>query len=74
MNQSVNDIVRRIMWRGGWLTVFHLKAAFNMETGKHLSDSGLTARIRDQRKSKHGGWTVACRLGKGKSYEYKLIH
>ena len=68
------DIVRRLMWRKSWITVFELQRDILLLYNRPASDSGLTARIRDLRKGKNGGWTVECRVGKGQTYEYRLIH
>ncbi len=70
----LQDIVRRLMWRRGWCTIFELQAAISQEHGRWLSDAGLSARVRDQRKGKYGGFIVECRLGKGRTYEYRLKH
>lgn len=59
---------------GRWMTVPELVARVQLQTGKLISETGLSARIRDLRKEKHGGHTVDRRQrgGKGSLWEFRL--
>lgn len=59
---------------GRWLTVPELADRVRLRTGKMISETGLSARIRDLRKEKHGGHPVDKRPrgGKGNLWEFRL--
>ncbi len=59
---------------GRWLTVPELAGRVQLRTGKLISETGLSARIRDLRKEKHGGHTVDKRQrgGRGNLWEFRL--
>lgn len=62
---------------GRWLTVPELAGRVQTRTGRLISETGLSARIRDLRKLQHGGHTVDKRKrgGKGNLWEFRLrIH
>lgn len=70
------ELVREVMASGEWLTIPEIqKRVEEMPNGKFFSESCISARIRDQRKPKHGSHTIARRL-RGASrnlYEYSMI-
>jgi hypothetical protein len=59
---------------GRWLTVPELAGRVQLRMGKLISETGLSARIRDLRKEKHGGHTVDKRQrgGRGNLWEFRL--
>lgn len=75
---SARDAVLEVLRDGSWLTPFEIQ----MEVAKryrNFSDSAITARIRDLRKSQYGGHHIYCRkrdtshLGYiSRAYEYRL--
>ncbi len=70
------DMVREVMAPGEWLTYFQIQIRVeNLPTGKHFSEACISARVRDQRKAKHGAHIVNRRIRKGTAnlYEYQLI-
>jgi hypothetical protein len=59
-----------------WLTYFEIQQRVErLPCGKHFSEACISARIRDQRKEKHGAHTVNRRVRRGTCnlYEYQLI-
>lgn len=61
---------------GEWRTSWELGDACKLRFGRGGSDAGLTARLRDLRKAKHGGCTVDCRrrpMGSSFVFEYRLV-
>jgi hypothetical protein len=70
------DMVREVMAGGEWLTYFQIQIRVeNLPNGKHFSEAGISARVRDQRKTKHGAHVVNKRIRKGTCnlYEYQLV-
>lgn len=70
------DLVHQVMASGDWLTIPQIQHRVQeLPKGRYFSEPCISARIRDQRKTKHGAHTVARRLRKGTRnlYEYKLI-
>jgi hypothetical protein len=66
--------VHTIMRGGNWFTLPHLRVAVRGLTGKGISEAGLSARIRDMRKSRYYGATVERRATKVHGlYEYRLL-
>lgn len=53
---------------GGWVTLSEIQAI----TGG--SEAGISARVRDLRKAKHGGWNIERRLRRGHTglWEYRI--
>lgn len=47
-----------VMRDGKWRTLSELQAVIHSRFGKHDSEAGLSARLRDARKQKFGGHTV----------------
>ncbi len=59
---------------GRWLTVPELAGRVRVRMGSLISETGLSARIRDLRKEKNGGHTVDKRPrgGRGNLWEFRL--
>lgn len=74
---SAVDLVREVMTSGNWLTIREVQQAVKdiPARGRYYSENCISARIRDQRKEKHGEHTVNRRLRAGTSnlFEYQLI-
>jgi len=69
-------MVHEVMAPGEWLTYFQIQVRVeNLPSGKHFSEACISARVRDQRKAKHGAHIVNRRIRKGTAnlYEYQLI-
>lgn len=60
--------------KAAWLTVPELAARVRICMGRPISETGLSARIRDLRKDKNGGHTVEKRKrgGTGNLWEFRL--
>lgn len=74
---SAVDLVRHVMATGNWMTIGEVQDAVKRlpARGRFFSENCISARIRDQRKSKHGEHIVNRRLRAGTSnlFEYQLI-
>ncbi len=71
---AMNAIVLGILQRRSWVKPSELQSMIFADYGRWISDAAATARCRDLRKSKYGGWTIECRPCKqSQSYEYRLI-
>ncbi|MEY8205434.1 MAG: hypothetical protein RPR40_10200 [Bermanella sp.] len=69
-------MVREVMAAGAWLTHFQIqRQVANLPAGKHFSESGISARVRDQRKAKNGAHIVNRRIRPGTThlFEYQLV-
>ncbi len=69
-------MVREVMAPGEWLTYFQIQVRVRkLPNGKHFSEACISARVRDQRKAKHGAHVVNKRIrkGSGNLFEYQLI-
>lgn len=51
------DTVRKIMARGGWLTPWEIQRKLS-DLGRRRSGSSVTARMRDLRKLRYGGYRI----------------
>ena len=70
------DLVRDVMTSSDWMTFGEIQEAVAKQPkGKFFSENCISARIRDQRKSKHGAHIVNKRVRAGTCnlYEYQLI-
>ncbi len=70
------QLVREVMAEGEWLTYLQIQVrVVNLPNGKHFSEACISARIRDQRKAKHGAHVVNKRIRKGTCnlYEFQLV-
>ena len=56
-----------------WYTVTELTAMVSQRTGKHVSETGTSARLRDLRKEKFGGHNVISeRQGDSGLFKYRM--
>lgn len=71
---SALNAVREIMADGKWRSLRELHMDIMTRHNKHVSESGISARIRDLRKLKFGGFEVTSRRRNGKEslWEYRL--
>ena len=66
-------MVRMAFREGEWLTPYELQRSILDRYGHRMSDASVTARMRDLRKTKFGGYTVDRRPREGtRSFEYRL--
>ena len=66
-------MVYEILRGGEWLTPYEIVRALQRKHNEWHSDSGVTARIRDLRKPRFGGFIIDKRLREGsRSFEYRL--
>lgn len=71
--KSLVDMVLVLLSDGQWKAPFELCEEIWRTRGVRVSDSSLTARLRDARKAQYGAHTVAIRKRHGtKYYEYRL--
>lgn len=67
--------MERVVWAfadGGWHSLFEAQEAIREEFGKMDSLTGISARVRDLRKQKFGGYTVE-RRADGGTHEYRVL-
>lgn len=58
---------------GNWWTLYEIQRHIHHSFGVLYSDSSLSARVRDFRKPKFGGYTIERRkIPNRRSYEYRL--
>jgi hypothetical protein len=68
------DLVLQMLRDGSWLTPGELQRGMREGSGVMMADAAITARIRDLRKEKYGGWDTPGRRRKGcKSFEYTIV-
>ncbi len=66
-------MVRIALGRGVWLAPYDIQRIIEIKYDTRMSDSSITARMRDLRKAKYGGHVIDCRKRPGaKVYEYRL--
>jgi hypothetical protein len=71
---TLNAIVQEILSDGRWYMPYELCAIILAKHQLRISDSSLTARLRDGRKAKYGSHVIEKRKRVGsKAYEYRLI-
>jgi hypothetical protein len=71
--RTLVEIVRTILGRGRWYTPWELCDEIRILHGVRISDSSVTARIRDIRKPQYGGQQVELRKRENsRAYEYRL--
>lgn len=71
--KTLNDIVRVLMRDGKWWAPFELVDEIWRTRSVRISDSTLSARLRDLRKAQYGSHVIAIRKRKGTRYfEYKM--
>ena len=71
---TLNSIVLEIIKDGRWRTPYELCSIILRDHKVMISDSSLTARLRDLRKGKYGNYDVEKqpRIG-SRAYEYRLV-
>ena len=71
---TLNAIVLEIMADGRWRTPWEICDIILLAYQIKISDSSLTARLRDLRAVKYGNHTVEKRIREGsRAYEYRII-
>lgn len=71
---TLNAIVLGIMADGKWRMPFEICDIILREYKVRISDSSLTARLRDGRKAKYGSHNIEKRIREGsRAYEYRLV-
>ena len=70
-------LVREVMASGKWMTIYEVQQSVNekLQESENFAECTISARIRDQRKTRHGGHEINRRkqAGKKNTYEYQLI-
>lgn len=67
------DRVRELMLdESVWWTLAEIKKWMFMEFGVAASEASISARLRDLRKAKFGGYLVECRIRSGALREYRV--
>lgn len=67
------DMVRTLLSQNRWLAPFELQEEIWRTRGLRVSESGISARIRDCRKAEYGAHHVAIRRRSGtRFYEYQI--
>lgn len=68
------EAVKRIMLDGRWHTLAGIKQLIEARLNRMVSETGVSARIRDLRKSRHGSCVVERRrVNGGGLHEYRLV-
>lgn len=67
------DRVRGLMWSGGWWTIPALQNAIRLTWGVRASEASISARIRDLRKNKFGGYVIERDRVDGGTFRYRLL-
>lgn len=67
------EAVAHVLSNHEWTPLPELVAKVRMRVGGHVTDSGVTARVRDLRKVKFGGHIIAARSKGGGVWEYRLV-
>lgn len=71
--KSLCAVVKEIMLLNEWCTLYFLQAEVQRKTGERHSDSTVSARVRDLRKLKYGGYVIERRPKENSdSWEYKI--
>jgi hypothetical protein len=71
--KSLVDMVKVLMSGHDWICPYELCEEIWRTRGIRVSDSTITARIRDLRKCEYGSHTISIRRRSGtRAYEYKL--
>lgn len=66
-------VVRMAMKGGHWVTPYELQRTIQDKFGHRMSDASVTARLRDLRKTRYGGYQIDRRPREGtRSFEYRL--
>ena len=72
--KTLNQRIYDVMLTRYWYTPYCLQQVLLAKYGVMVSDSSISARIRDQRKARFGGHTIEKRKREGsRAYEYKLV-
>lgn len=70
---TLNSYVYQYLKERGWLTPSHLCLLIRYRYFVMVSDSSVTARLRDLRKERYGGHSIVKRRKEGsRAYEYRL--
>jgi hypothetical protein len=72
--KTTTQLVREHMSRGEWVTPYSVQSSIRVKYGRQVSDSAITARIRELRRPEYGGHTVESRPvgGDSKAHEYRM--
>lgn len=71
---SLVGIVRQVMAEHEWLTLYQMQKLVERKCGEWHSDATISARVRDLRKERYGGYMVQRRKKEGTgSFEYRLM-
>ena len=71
--------IERLMQDGRWWTSMRLKSALREQFGVRVSESTITAKVRDLRKAEHGGYEIECSRTQSKAggpkdlYIYRMV-
>ena len=71
--QRVRNALRQYLSEGTWWTLYELQERVLVETGIRCSDSSISARVRDLRKTKHGGYNIPLRKRTPRVMEYRIV-
>ena len=65
--------IEAIMQDGQWWSSMRLKQALRDRYGLDVSESTVTAKVRDLRKSKHGGYRTSGHSGRRQHWIYQMV-
>jgi len=66
--QSQLQQVLQILQLGSWVTLYSMASLIG------ASDAGISARVRDLRKSQHGGYNIIKRKISKSTWQYRLVN
>lgn len=70
---KIREVIRDLLSRGEAMTTYEVSTRLIFIMGKSFSESAISARIRDLRKPKYGGYTVISKPRQGcTAWEYRV--
>jgi hypothetical protein len=71
---KIREVVRQVLSRGHFYTTYEVSGFIEITIGRRLSESAVSARIRDLRKPQFGGYNVISHPRPGCSaWEYQIL-
>ena len=70
---NIREVIRDLLSRGYAYTTYEVAGFIEISIGRRISESAISARIRDLRKNQFGGYTVNSRPRHGcNAWEYQI--
>lgn len=70
---KIREVIRDLLSRGHAYSTYEVAGYLEITIGRRISESAVSARIRDLRKPKYGGYTVISKPRQGcTAWEYRV--